>query len=107
MGTTQHGAEHALLNYIKVARVFRMTMSLPKMNLMVTRYGMNDEERASVAVGENWVECVEQFPYRGSLYHPVGEFMLKLNVRLPMLAGPLVHCLQGLQSQHHYQAKGV
>ena len=62
------------------------------MKLMVARYGMKDEERASVAVGENWVECVEQFPYRGSLYHPVGEFMLKLNVRLPMLAGPLVLC---------------
>ena len=62
------------------------------MKLMVARYGMKDEERASVAVSENLVECVEQFPYRGSLYHPVGEFMLKLNVRLPMLAGPLVHC---------------
>ena len=36
--TTRHGAEQALLNYIKVARAFGMTVSLPKTKLIVTGY---------------------------------------------------------------------
>ena len=48
---------------IKVAKVFGMTVNLLKMKLIVTGYGITDEERVPIAVGGNLVECVEQFPY--------------------------------------------
>ena len=58
----------------------------------MTGYGITDEKRVPITVGDNLVECVEQFPYLGSLVsYPVGGSMPKLNVELPMLAGPLVH----------------
>ena len=54
-------------------------MSLPKTKLMVTGFGIGGSDRAPIAVGDSEVECVEQFPYLGSLVTSGGIINAEVN----------------------------
>ena len=49
------GVEQATLAYINMARAFDLTVSLPKTNVMMTGYGIEDGNGASITVGEGEV----------------------------------------------------
>ena len=82
LATTRSGTEQAILSYIKVAKVFGLTVSLPKTKLMVTGFGIGGSDRAAIAVGDSEVECVKQFPYLGSLVTSSGRIDAEVDCRL-------------------------
>ena len=82
LATTRSGAEQAILTYIEVAKAFGLTVSLPKTKLMVTGFGIGGSDRAPIAVGDSEVECVEQFPYLGSLVTSGGRIDAEVDCRL-------------------------
>ena len=75
LATTRIGAEWAILTYIGVAKSFGLTVSLPKTKLMVTGFGMEEEDVAPIliAVHDELIECVDQFPYLGSVVSSNGR----------------------------------
>ena len=67
LASTRQGAEQAIMAYINVADKFGLTVSLPKTKLLVTGHGVTEEERAPIAVGGDYIECVDEFSYLGSV----------------------------------------
>ena len=70
------------MTYVEVSRALGMTVSLPKTKLMVTGYGVTDEDRAPIAVGDGMVECVDQFAYLGSLVSSSGRIDAEVDRRI-------------------------
>ncbi len=67
LSTTRRGAEQAIMAYIDVADKLGLTVSIQKTKLLVSGFGVTEDDRAPIDVGENVIECVDEFPYLGSI----------------------------------------
>ena len=50
-----------------MARAFGLIVSIQKTKLMVTGYNIMEEEKAPILLGTGMIECVNDFPYLGSV----------------------------------------
>ena len=66
MAPTRAGAEMALQAYMDTASAFGMTVSLQKTKLMVVGHAVTDEEKAPILIGDQYIECLDDFTYMGS-----------------------------------------
>ena len=82
LATTRHGAEQAILHYISVAKVFGLIVSLTKTKLMVTGVGVTHEDTLPITVGDEVIECMETFPYLGSVISSNGWIDADLDRRI-------------------------
>ena len=82
LATTRIGAERAILTYIDVAKSFGLTVSLPKTKLMVTGVGVEEGDVAPIAVHDELIECVDQFPYLGSVVSSNGRIDEEVDYRI-------------------------
>ena len=50
-----------------------LTVSLSKTKLIVTGFGIEEEDVAPIAVGDSEIQSVDQFPYLGSVVPSCGR----------------------------------
>ena len=82
LATTRSGAEQAILIYINVAKAFGLTVSLPKTKLMVTGFGVEEEDVAPITVRSEVIECVDHFSYLGSVVSSDGRIDAEVDCRI-------------------------
>ena len=82
LATTRSGAEQAILIYINVAKAFGLTVSLPKTKLMVTGFGVEEEDVAPITVHSEVIECVDHFLYLGSVVSSDGRIDVEVDCRI-------------------------
>ena len=91
LATTRIGAERAILTYIDVAKSFGLTVSLPKTKLMVTGVGVEEGDVAPIAVHDELIECVDQFPYLGSVVSSNGRIDEEVDYRIAKASKAFEH----------------
>ena len=110
---TRTGAEQALMLYQEVAGAFGLKVNLQKTKLMAVGPGIEDGERAPITMGNDVVECVEDFTYLGSSVTPNARIDAEVDRRLASASkafGALRHAIfkdRGLSittKRHVYQA---
>ena len=110
---TRTGAEQALMLYQEVAGAFGLKVNLQKTKLMAVGPGIEDGERAPITMGNDVVECVEDFTYLGSSVTPNAKIDAEVDRRLASASkafGALRHAIfkdRGLSittKRHIYQA---
>ncbi len=77
--TTRQGAEQAIMTYIDVANKLGLTMNLQKTK---SGYGVEEDDRAPIDVGESAIVCVEEFPYLGSVVMSSGRIDAEVDRRI-------------------------
>ena len=82
LATTRSGAEQAILIYINVAKAFGLTVSLPKTKLMVTGFGVEEEDVAPITVRSEVIECVDHFSYLDSVVSSDGRIDAEVDCRI-------------------------
>ena len=82
IASTRQGTEDAIMAYIDVADKFGLTVNLLKTKLLVMGYGLTEEDMASIVVGGDTVERVNEFPYLGSVVMSSGRIDAEVDRRL-------------------------
>ena len=82
LASTRSGAKGALYMYINVADDFGLSVSVPKMKLMVTGREVIADDRAPILEGDDQIESVTQFPYLGSVIVPSGRMLPDIDQRI-------------------------
>ena len=59
----------ALQAYMDTASAFGMTVSLQKTKLMVAGHAVTDEEKAPTLIGDQYIECVDDFTYVSEFHY--------------------------------------
>ena len=63
LATTKRGAEMATSEYMRVAKDFGLTLSIPKTKAMAVGREVTIEDRTPLSVGGKEIEAVTEFPY--------------------------------------------
>ena len=66
LAASRIGAEKTITPYMETADDFGLTVSIPKTKLTVSGYGI-EKDRKPIVVRGGEIECVEEFPYLGSV----------------------------------------
>ena len=81
LASTRQGTEDAIMAYIDMADKFGLTVNLLKTKLLVMGYGLMEEDMASIEVGGDTVERVNEFPYLGSVVMSSGRIDAEVDRR--------------------------
>ena len=81
LASTRQGTEDAIMAYIDMADKFGLTVNLLKTKLLVMGYGLMEEDMASIVVGGDTVERVNEFPYLGSVVMSSGRIDAEVDRR--------------------------
>ena len=73
LATSREATVLFLWTYIKVAESFGLSVSIPKIKLMVVGRLVEEEDRTPINIDENNVEHVKEFPYFGSVIQSSGR----------------------------------
>ena len=65
-----------------MAKAFGLTVSLPKTKLMVTGFGVEEEDVAPITVRSEVIECVDHFSYLGSVVSSDGRIDAEVDCRI-------------------------
>ena len=79
LASTRMGAEKTTLTYMEVADDFGLTVSVPKTKLSVCGYGINEEDKKPIAVNGGEIECIDEFPYLGSVVMSNGRLYAEVD----------------------------
>ena len=82
LSSSRTGAECTIRSYQEVASRFGLTVSRTKTKFMVTGRLAKDSDRESIDVDGGQIECVEWFPYLGSLIADSGRMDVDVERRI-------------------------
>jgi hypothetical protein len=74
-----------------VAKSLGLTVSLPKTKLMVTGVGVEEGDVAPIAVHDELIECVDQFPCLGSVVSSNGRIDEEVDCRIAKASKAFEH----------------
>ena len=82
LAASRIGAEKTITTYMETADDFGLTVSIPKTKLTVSGYGIEEEDRKPIVVRGGEIECVEEFPYLGSVVMSNGRLHSEADRRI-------------------------
>ena len=82
LAATREGAEVAMGTYARVATSFGLTVSYSKTKLMVAGREISESDTGPLRIGAEEVECVEEFPYLGSIITASGRVDTEVERRI-------------------------
>ena len=80
----------AIRVYVEVVSSLGLAVSFVKVKFIVVGTTVSDEDKCPLAVGYDFIEWVEQFPYLGSLISDDGRFDAEVERRMQMALKLLV-----------------
>ena len=82
LAATREGAEVAMGTYARVATSFGLTVSYSKTKWMVAGREISESDTGPLRIGAEEVECVEEFPYLGSIITASGRVDTEVEIRI-------------------------
>ena len=82
LASTRMGAEKTTLTYMEVADDFGLTVSVPKTKMTAYGYGITEEDKKPISVNGGEIECVDEFPYVGSVVMSNGRLHAEVDRRI-------------------------